>query len=50
MPWRDGASDPAGEGLEQLDGYLDGLGLSKGWLVIFDRRSGLLPISQMTTF
>lgn len=48
--WRDGAGDPTGEGLEQLDGYLDGLGLSKGWLVIFDRRSGLLPISQMTTF
>ncbi len=47
--WRDGASDPMDDGLEQLDGYLDGLGLSPGWLVVFDRRSGLPPISQRTT-
>ncbi|NCD33362.1 MAG: hypothetical protein EOL87_08110 [Spartobacteria bacterium] len=26
------------EGLAQLDGYLDTLGLNEGWLVIFDRR------------
>jgi hypothetical protein len=26
------------EGLAQLDGYLSGLGLETGWLVIFDRR------------
>ena len=26
------------EGLAQLDGYLDTLGLNQGWLVIFDRR------------
>lgn len=35
--WRDG-KNPLEEGLRQLDGYLDGLGLSTGWLVIFDRR------------
>jgi hypothetical protein len=34
--------------LEQLDGYLSGLGLSTGWLVIFDRRSGQPPISERT--
>ena len=38
--WRDGAPDPLTAGLTQLDGYLAGLGLDRGWLVIFDRRSG----------
>jgi hypothetical protein len=47
--WRDGESDPLKEGLEQLDHYLDGLGLATGWLVIFDQRSGLLDISERTT-
>ncbi len=47
--WRDGHSDPLTEGLAQLDGYLGGLGLESGWLVIFDRRSGLPPISERTT-
>ncbi|MCF7976779.1 MAG: ATP-binding protein [Chromatiaceae bacterium] len=44
--WRDGAPDPLTEGLEQLDGYLVGLGLDNGWLVIFDRRSGQLPLAE----
>ncbi|MBK5939326.1 AAA-like domain-containing protein [Halochromatium roseum] len=44
--WRDGAPDPLTEGLEQLDGYLAGLGLDSGWLVIFDRRSGRLPLAE----
>lgn len=30
--WRDGRGDPLQEGLEQLDGYLGGLGLESGWL------------------
>ena len=30
--------DPVTEGLAQLDGYLEGLSLATGWLVIFDRR------------
>jgi hypothetical protein len=47
--WRDGESDPLQEGLAQLDKYLSGLGLPTGWLVIFDRRSGLPPISQRTS-
>jgi len=44
--WRDGAADPLTEGLVQLDGYLAGLGLDSGWLVIFDRRSGQLPLAE----
>ena len=47
--WRDGEEDPLDEGLAQLDGYLAGLGLPTGWLVIFDRRSGQPPIAQRTT-
>jgi hypothetical protein len=46
--WRDGAPDPLAEGLPQLDGYLQGLGQDTGWLVLFDRRTGQLPISQRT--
>jgi hypothetical protein len=40
--------DPLDEGLAQLDEYLAGLGLDRGWLVIFDRRRGLPPIAQRT--
>lgn len=36
--WRPGEPDPVKDGLEQIDEYLSGLGLSTGWLVIFDRR------------
>ena len=43
--WRDGAPDPINEGLTQLDGYLAGLGLETGWLVIFDRRTGIPPLA-----
>ena len=46
---RDGAPDPLAEGLTQLDGYLDGLGLATGWLVIFDRRADQPTIAQRTT-
>ena len=47
--WRDGRPDPLKAGLEQLDRYLLGLGLSTGWLVIFDQREGLQPIAERTT-
>jgi len=47
--WRDNERDPLSEGLVQLDSYMSGLGLDTGWLVIFDRRSGLPPISERTT-
>ncbi|MFO1423755.1 MAG: ATP-binding protein [Candidatus Competibacteraceae bacterium] len=46
--WRAGEPDPLAEGLEQLDGYLAGLGLESGWLVIFDRRAGQPPIRERT--
>ena len=38
--WQDvkHTGDPLEEGLEQLDGYLERLGLDSGTLLIFDRR------------
>ncbi|PDW04274.1 ATP-binding protein [Candidatus Viridilinea mediisalina] len=47
--WRSGAADPLAEGLAQLDGYLAGLGLTTGWLVIFDQRPDLPPIAERTS-
>jgi len=47
--WRDGRPDPLQEGLAQLDDYLAGLGLNRGWLVIFDRRGEQSPIAERTT-
>ncbi len=46
--WRDVEPDPLLEGLEQIDGYLQGLGLSGGWLVIFDRRCNQPRIRERT--
>jgi len=46
--WRDKAPNPLSDGLSQIDGYLQGLGQETGWLVIFDRRSGLPPIAGGT--
>jgi hypothetical protein len=47
--WRDNEKDPVDRALVQLDRYLAGLGLDRGWLVIFDQRSGLPPIEDRTT-
>ncbi|TYQ30508.1 ATP-binding protein [Pseudanabaena sp. UWO310] len=47
--WADKRPDPIKEGLKQLDKYLSGLSLNTGWLVIFDRRKGLPPLSDRTT-
>jgi hypothetical protein len=47
--WRAGERDPLAQGLAQLDEYLAGLGLETGWLVIFDQRPGLPPISERTS-
>jgi hypothetical protein len=44
--WRTGRSDPLTKGLEQLEGYLDRLKQSSGWLVIFDRRTNVLPLEE----
>jgi hypothetical protein len=46
--WRTGRPDPVAQGLKQLDGDLAGLGLGRGWLVIFDRRKGRPRITQRT--
>jgi hypothetical protein len=46
--WRAGKRDPMDEGLLQLDGYLAGLGLASGWLLIFDRRPGQPDIAERT--
>ncbi|ASC73487.1 hypothetical protein XM38_044540 [Halomicronema hongdechloris C2206] len=47
--WRQGRPDPLQAGLAQLDSYLARLGEETGWLVIFDRRSGIPPIEERTT-
>lgn len=47
--WRDRQPDPLHQGLKQLDKYLSGLNLDSGWLVIFDRREELPPLSDRTT-
>ncbi|MEO1743668.1 MAG: ATP-binding protein [Cyanobacteria bacterium J06629_9] len=47
--WREGRPDPLKVGLEQLEKYMVGLGTELGWLVIFDRRSGVPPIAERTT-
>ena len=46
--WRDGRKDPRREGLAQLDEYLAGLGLDRGWLVLFDQRRKRPPVEQRT--
>lgn len=48
--WRDKAKDPLGQGLMQMDGYLDRVGLDTGVLVIFDRRSAAGEIEARTRF
>ena len=46
--WREAGKDPRPQGLKQLDGYLAGLGLDSGWLIIFDQRTNLPPIEERT--
>jgi len=46
--WRDGEGDPKGEGLAQLERYLQGVGVATGWLLIFDQRRGDTPIAERT--
>ncbi|HEX4965920.1 MAG TPA: hypothetical protein VF173_34240 [Thermoanaerobaculia bacterium] len=42
--WRDRRPDPLPEGLEQLIGYLERLGLARGTLILFDGRTGATPL------
>jgi hypothetical protein len=46
--WRTRRPDPLAQGLMQLDADLAGLGLQRGWLVIFDRRKGRPSIAERT--
>jgi hypothetical protein len=46
--WTDDIADPLEEGLDQLERYLDGLSLTHGTLVIFDRRKEALPSATRT--
>ncbi len=48
--WRDGRQDPLEQGLTQLDGYLERLSLDEGVLVLFDRRSDAVPLTERTRF
>jgi hypothetical protein len=43
-----GRADPLPDGLAQLDGYLDRLGLETGTLIVFDRRPSASPLPERT--
>jgi ATPase family associated with various cellular activities (AAA) len=44
--WRTRQADPLTKGLVQLEGYLDRLKQSSGWLIIFDKRANALPLEE----
>ncbi|MEO3787461.1 AAA family ATPase [Actinocorallia sp. B10E7] len=46
---RPGRIDPVAEGLGQLDGYLERMGLPCGTLVVFDQRSAPLSMTETTS-
>ena len=46
--WHPQKADPLPQGLVQLDGYLDRLGLDTGTLIIFDRRPDAAPVADRT--
>ena len=46
--WRDKKPDPLAVGLVQLETYLDGLGLTTGWLIIFVRRPNQPAVAART--
>jgi hypothetical protein len=46
--WREGRPDPITQGLLQIEMYLDGLNLTHGTLVIFDRRKDAAPAPERT--
>ncbi len=43
---RDRDPDPLNQGLDQLSAYLDRLGLSRGTLILFDRRPSAPPLPE----
>lgn len=46
---KDGAATVRAKGIAQLSAYLDTLGLTEGWLVIFDQRKGRTWGERITT-
>jgi len=44
----DKQSDPADAGLDQLDEYLAGLDVTRGWLVRFDQRKAIGSLADRT--
>jgi hypothetical protein len=44
--WRSGRPDPLAKGLTQLDGYLERLNQTFGWLVIFDHRADIPELEE----
>jgi len=44
--WRAKKRDPLEKGLEQLEGYLERVGVKRGVLVIFDRRPEAKPVEE----
>ncbi|MCC6559127.1 MAG: ATP-binding protein [Polyangiaceae bacterium] len=48
--WAPGRRDPLPQGLKQIEGYLDQLGLDRGVLVIFDRRPEAGSSEERTRF
>jgi AAA domain len=44
--WRTDRADPLTKGLEQLEGYLNRLEQTSGWLMIFDRRKSALALED----
>jgi DNA polymerase III delta prime subunit len=48
--WRDRRPDPLPQGLAQLDGYLERLGLDHGVLLVFDRRADAPPLAERVVF
>ena len=48
--WAKGKGDPLARGLEQLEGYMDQMGVERGVLAIFDRRPEAAGVEERTGF
>jgi hypothetical protein len=46
--WAKGKGDPLGRGLEQLEGYMEQMGVTRGVLAIFDRRPDAAGVEERT--
>ena len=48
--WAKGKADPLARGLEQLEGYMEQVGVDRGVLAIFDRRPEAAGVEERTGF